>query len=108
MARDESQKQKNGFRARSRRRFGFCRMRCLELGPDNKLAYMPSPGQSASDTNKGAGAKSAISHFARTKEQGSRSVEDPEQVIAPNYKTWIHQRSHTRVTIVDSTSHIRS
>ena len=35
------------FRARSRRRFGFCRMRCPELGLDNKLAYMASHGQSA-------------------------------------------------------------
>ena len=42
-------------------------------------------------------------HTACThKEQGSRTVQDPEQVVVPNSKNWFRQRSDLRITIAGS------
>ena len=48
-------------------------------------------------------------HTACThKEQGSRTVQDSEQVVVPNSRIWIRQRSDTRITIVGSFSTLRA
>ena len=57
------------------------------------LAYTPSLGQNASDENKDASAESAVHTACTHKEQGSRTVQDSEQVIVPNSKLWFRHCS---------------
>ena len=76
------------FSARSRRSHGFCRMPCLELGPDNWLTC-PHLGKMLRMKTK-VQVQRVLFHTACThKEQGLRTVQDSEQVIVPNSKTLI-------------------